>query len=217
MEDDKPHAALLHGVTGSGKTVVFLKLIERTLELGRRALVLVPEISLTPQMIRRLKSTFGSRLAVQHSALNNTERLLQWRMIQQGNADIVVGTRSAVFSPLHNLGLIIVDEEQEHTYQSESAPRYDAHDIAKKRAVMENALLVLCLGHTVDRDLPRRPERQTETCYPHPALRRLSAAQRGFHRYARRADGRQPPGGQRAAWHASCRRTSIMANRASCS
>lgn len=142
LEDDKPHAALLHGVTGSGKTVVFLKLIERTLELGRKALVLVPEISLTPQMIRRLKSTFGSRLAVQHSALNNTERLLQWRMIQQGNADIVVGTRSAIFSPLQNIGLIIMDEEQEHTYQSESAPRYDAHDVAKKRAAMENSLLI---------------------------------------------------------------------------
>ena len=142
LEDFKPHAALLHGVTGSGKTIVFLKLIQRTLELGRRALVLVPEISLTPQMIRRLKSTFGSRLAVQHSALNNTERLLQWRMIQQANADIVVGTRSAVFAPLQNLGLIIMDEEQEHTYQSESAPRYDAHAVAKKRAVMENALLL---------------------------------------------------------------------------
>lgn len=142
LEDGKPHAALLHGVTGSGKTVVFLKLIERTLELGRKALVLVPEISLTPQMIRRLKSTFGSRLAVQHSALNNTERLLQWRMIQQGNADIVVGTRSAIFSPLQNIGLIIMDEEQEHTYQSESAPRYDAHDVAKKRAAMENSLLI---------------------------------------------------------------------------
>ena len=142
LEDDRPHAALLHGVTGSGKTMVFLKLIERTLELGRKALVLVPEISLTPQMIRRLKSTFGSRLAVQHSALNNTERLLQWRMIQQGNADIVVGTRSAIFAPLQNLGLIILDEEQEHTYQSESAPRYDAHDVAKKRAAIENALLV---------------------------------------------------------------------------
>lgn len=142
LEDRNPHAALLHGVTGSGKTVVFLKLIERTLELGRTALVLVPEISLTPQMIRRLKSTFGSRLAVQHSALNNTERLLQWRMIQQGNADIVVGTRSAIFSPLQNIGLIIIDEEQEHTYQSESAPRYDAHDVAKKRAAMENSLLV---------------------------------------------------------------------------
>ena len=131
LEDARPHAALLHGVTGSGKTIVFLRLIQRTLELGRRALVLVPEISLTPQMIRRLKSTFGSRLAVQHSALNNTERLLQWRMIQQGNADIVVGTRSAVFAPLQNLGLIIMDEEQEHTYQSESAPRFDAHDVAK--------------------------------------------------------------------------------------
>ena len=142
LEDAQPHAALLHGVTGSGKTMVFLKLIERTLELGRKALVLVPEISLTPQMIRRLKSTFGSRLAVQHSALNNTERLLQWRRIQQGNADIVVGTRSAVFAPLQNIGLIIMDEEQEHTYQSESAPRYDAHDIAKKRAAMENSLLL---------------------------------------------------------------------------
>ena len=142
LEDAQPHAALLHGVTGSGKTMVFLKLIERTLELGRKALVLVPEISLTPQMIRRLKSTFGSRLAVQHSALNNTERLLQWRRIQQGNADIVVGTRSAVFAPLQNIGLIIMDEEQEHTYQSESAPRYDAHDIAKKRAAMENSMLL---------------------------------------------------------------------------
>ena len=142
LEDGKPHAALLHGVTGSGKTVVFLKLIERTLELGRKALVLVPEISLTPQMIRRLKSTFGNRLAVQHSALNNTERLLQWRLIQQGQADIVVGTRSAIFAPLQNIGLIILDEEQEHTYQSESAPRYDAHDVAKKRAAMENALLL---------------------------------------------------------------------------
>ena len=142
LEDTAPHSALLYGVTGSGKTLVFLKLISRCLELGRKALVLVPEISLTPQMIRRLKSTFGSRLAVQHSALNNTERLLQWRMIQQGNADIVVGTRSAVFAPLQNLGLIIMDEEQEHTYQSESAPRFDAHDVAKKRAVMENALLL---------------------------------------------------------------------------
>ena len=142
LEDGEPHAALLHGVTGSGKTVVFLKLIQRTLELGRKALVLVPEISLTPQMIRRLKSTFGSRLAVQHSALNNTERLLQWRMIQQRNADIVVGTRSAICAALQNIGLIIIDEEQEHTYQSESAPRYDAHDVAKKRAAMEKSLLV---------------------------------------------------------------------------
>ena len=142
LEEPAPRAALLHGVTGSGKTAVFMRLIERTLELGRRALVLVPEISLTPQMIRRLKAMFGSRLAVQHSALNNTERLLQWRMIQQGNADIVVGTRSAIFAPMQNIGLIILDEEQEHTYQSESAPRYSAHEVAKKRATQENALLL---------------------------------------------------------------------------
>ena len=126
----------------AAKRRCLVKLIERTLELGRRALVLVPEIGLTPQMIRRLKSMFGSRLAVQHSALNNTERLLQWRMIQRGDADIVVGTRSAVFAPLQNIGLIILDEEQEHTYQSESAPRYSAHEVARKRAAAENALLV---------------------------------------------------------------------------
>ena len=142
LEADEARAALLFGVTGSGKTLVFLKLIERTLALGRRALVLVPEIGLTPQMIRRLKAMFGSRLAVQHSALNNTERLLQWRMIQQGNADIVVGTRSAIFAPLENIGLIILDEEQEHTYQSDSSPRYSAHEVARKRAASEKALLV---------------------------------------------------------------------------
>ena len=136
-------AALLHGVTGSGKTAVFLKLIEKTLAQGRRALVLVPEISLTPQMTRRLKSMFGSRLAVQHSALNNTERLLQWRMIQNGDADIVIGTRSAIFSPLQNIGLIILDEEQEHTYRSESAPRYSAHEVARQRAAENGALLLL--------------------------------------------------------------------------
>lgn len=96
LEDHAPHAALLYGVTGSGKTLVFLQLIRRTLELGRQALILVPEISLTPQMIRRLKDTFGARVAVQHSALSNTERLVQWQMIQQGGADIVVGTRSAI-------------------------------------------------------------------------------------------------------------------------
>ncbi|MBQ7860434.1 MAG: primosomal protein N' [Faecalibacterium sp.] len=143
LQSGKPHAALLYGVTGSGKTLVFLKLIERCLALGRKALVLVPEISLTPQMILRLKSTFGKRVAVQHSALNHTERLLQWQMIQDGGADIVVGTRSAVFAPLENIGLIIIDEEQEHTYRSESAPRYAAHDVAKKRAADNGALLLL--------------------------------------------------------------------------
>ena len=143
LEDAAPHAALLYGVTGSGKTLVFLKLIERCLQLGKRALVLVPEISLTPQMILRLKSRFGKRVAVQHSALNHTERLLQWQMIQDGGADIVVGTRSAIFSPLENIGLVIIDEEQEHTYRSESAPRYSAHGVARQRAAENGALLLL--------------------------------------------------------------------------
>ena len=143
LEDDAPHSALLYGVTGSGKTLVFLKLIARCLEQGRRALVLVPEISLTPQMILRLKSQFGRRVAVQHSALNHTERLLQWQMIQDGGADIVVGTRSAIFSPLENIGLIIIDEEQERTYRSESAPRYSAHEVARQRAAESGALLLL--------------------------------------------------------------------------
>ena len=143
LEDTAPHSALLYGVTGSGKTLVFLKLIERCLQLGRTALVLVPEISLTPQMILRLKSQFGRRVAVQHSALNHTERLLQWQMIQDGGADIVVGTRSAIFSPLENIGLVIIDEEQEHTYRSESAPRYSAHEVARQRAAENGALLLL--------------------------------------------------------------------------
>ena len=136
LEDAAPHSALLYGVTGSGKTLVFLKLIEHCLQMGRRALVLVPEISLTPQMILRLKSQFGKRVAVQHSALNHTERLL-------GGADIVVGTRSAIFSPLENIGLVIIDEEQEHTYRSESAPRYSAHEVARQRAAENGALLLL--------------------------------------------------------------------------
>ena len=143
LEDDAPHSALLYGVTGSGKTRVFLKLIAHCLEQSRKALVLVPEISLTPQMILRLKSQFGRRVAVQHSALNHTERLLQWQMIQDGGADIVVGTRSAIFSPLENIGLIIIDEEQEHTYRSESAPRYSAHEMARQRAAENGALLLL--------------------------------------------------------------------------
>ena len=143
LEDAAPHSALLYGVTGSGKTLVFLKLIEHCLQMGRRALVLVPEISLTPQMILRLKSQFGKRVAVQHSALNHTERLLQWQMIQDGGADIVVGTRSAIFSPLENIGLVIIDEEQAHTYRSESAPRYSAHEVARQRAAENGALLLL--------------------------------------------------------------------------
>lgn len=142
MDRQGPSAALLHGVTASGKTLVFLKLVEHVLSEGKTALILVPEISLTPQMIRRLKECFGSQVAVQHSALNHTERLLQWNMIQKGGARIVVGTRSAIFAPLQNIGLIVIDEEQEHTYRSESAPRFDAREVAKRRAVDHGAMVL---------------------------------------------------------------------------
>ncbi len=143
MEAPGAAAALLHGVTSSGKTLVFLKLVEKAVASGRTALVLVPEISLTPQMIQRLREYFGSRVAVQHSGLSNTERLVQYHQIQNGDADVVVGTRSAVFAPLAKIGIIIIDEEQEHTYRSERAPRYSAHDVAKRRAAAHGALLLL--------------------------------------------------------------------------
>ena len=136
--------SLLHGVTGSGKTQVFLKLIEHSLARGKKAIVLIPEISLTPQTVARFSSRFGSRVAVLHSSLSMTERLDEWNRIKSGMADIVVGTRSAIFAPLDNIGLIVIDEEQEHTYHSESSPRYHARDIAKLRAHYHNAQLLLC-------------------------------------------------------------------------
>lgn len=135
--------ALLHGVTGSGKTIVFLKLIEQVLKQGKQALVLVPEISLTPQMVYKLKSAFGEKVAVQHSALSSMERLLQWQQIQNGKADVVVATRSGVFAPLQNIGIIIIDEEQESSYHSDQSPRYSAHEVAQYRAKQHNALLLL--------------------------------------------------------------------------
>lgn len=143
MQSGKPKPALLHGVTGSGKTAVFLELVSRVLSGGKTALVLVPEIGLTPQMQSQLKQRFGSLVAVQHSAMSNTDRLLQWRLVRRGEAKVVVGTRSAVFAPLENIGLIVVDEEQERTYQSESSPRYDAIEVARRRATHHGALLLL--------------------------------------------------------------------------
>lgn len=143
MQKEKPQPALLHGVTGSGKTPLFMYLIQQVLQKGKTALILVPEIGLTPQMIDQLAQNFGEKVAVQHSRLSNTERLLQWRQIQRGDAQVVVGTRSAVFAPLENIGLLIIDEEQERTYQSESSPRYDAIEVARKRAAYHGGLLLL--------------------------------------------------------------------------
>ncbi len=136
-------AALLHGVTGSGKTLIYMKLIEQMRARGRTAIVLVPEISLTPQAVARFYARFGRDVAVLHSGLSLGERLDEWQRLKDGRAGIAVGTRSAVFAPLSNLGLIIVDEEQEYTYKSESSPRYHARDVARFRCADEGALLLL--------------------------------------------------------------------------
>lgn len=141
--DVNPHVSLLYGVTGSGKTSVFIKLIERVIEDNRGIIVMVPEISLTPQFVSLFSQRFGDKIAVFHSALSLGERLDEYKRVKRGLAKIVIGTRSAVFAPFKNIGLIIMDEEQEYSYKSESSPRYHARDIAKFRCAQNNALLVL--------------------------------------------------------------------------
>jgi len=142
-EEERPGAALLYGVTGSGKTAVYLKLIARCLEQGRGALLLVPEIALTPQLLALVAAHFGNRVAVLHSGLRVGERYEEWRRLQSGEARVAVGTRSAVFAPVQKLGLILVDEEQEHAYKSENAPRYHAREVALYRGARLGALVVL--------------------------------------------------------------------------
>ncbi len=139
----KAAAALLYGVTGSGKTQVYMNLIDRVVSDGKQVIVMVPEISLTPQMMDLFLKRYGSRVAVLHSGLSIGERMDEWKRIRRGEARIVVGTRSAVFAPCENLGLIVMDEEQEHTYKSESTPRYHARDVAKYRCAQQSAMLLL--------------------------------------------------------------------------
>lgn len=143
IDEGKPEAALLYGVTGSGKTSVFIKLIQYVLDKGRNVIMLIPEISLTPQVVRKFQGLFGNKVSVMHSNLSLTQRLDEFKRVKAGKARIVVGTRSAVFAHLDNIGLIIMDEEGEQTYKSESSPRYNAKDIAKKRCVTHNALLLM--------------------------------------------------------------------------
>ncbi len=133
---------LLHGVTGSGKTEVYLQLIEKCIDKGKQAIVLVPEISLTPQMVARFKGRFGNDVAVLHSRLSLGERYDQWRVIRDGKVKVVVGARSAVFAPVNNLGLIIIDEEHETSYKSEITPKYQAADVARIRCKIKNAVLM---------------------------------------------------------------------------
>ena len=142
MEEERPGVALLYGVTGSGKTSVYIKLIRNCLDQNKSAMLLVPEIALTPQLLGLLAAYFGEQVAVLHSSLSAGERYDQWKRVKSGEAKVVVGTRSAVFAPC-DPGLIILDEEQEHSYKSENSPRYDAREVAIWRGAKENALVLL--------------------------------------------------------------------------
>ncbi len=143
MQREKPGAALLYGVTGSGKTSVYLKLIDVCLQKGKSTVLLVPEIALTPQLLGILAAHFGDLVAVLHSSLPAGERYDQWKRIRSGQARVVVGTRSAVFAPCKELGLLILDEEQEHSYKSENSPRYAAREVALWRGLKEGALVLM--------------------------------------------------------------------------
>ena len=179
MDEPEPPVVLLHGVTGSGKTEVYLQAISHALEQGRGAIVLVPEIALTPQTVDRFRSRFADkpeRVAVLHSSLSDGERYDEWHRIRSGEAQIVVGARSALFAPVHNLGLIVVDEEHEPTYKQDEAPRYSARDTAVMRGRMEKCAVVL--GSAT------------------PALESYCNAKSGKYRYADlpiRVDDRQMP------------------------
>ena len=142
-KEENPGVALLYGVTGSGKTSVYIKLIQACLDEGKSAMLLVPEIALTPQLLSTVAAYFGDAIAVLHSSLSAGERYDQWKQVRSGAAKVVVGTRSAVFAPCENLGLVILDEEQEHSYKSENAPRYHAKEIAIWRGAKEKALVLL--------------------------------------------------------------------------
>ncbi len=143
IDENVPSGALLYGVTGSGKTSVFIKLINYTLSIGKTALMLIPEISLTPQMVNKFSDMFGQTVAVIHSSLSVGQRLDEYKRIKRGEASIVIGTRSAVFAPLKDIGIIIMDEEGEWTYKSERSPRFHARDVAIQRCGYHNAVLLM--------------------------------------------------------------------------
>ena len=143
IEKDVFHAYLLHGVTGSGKTEIYLRCIQRVLDLGKSAVMVVPEISLTPQTVERFRRRFGDQVAVLHSGLTQKERFAEWKKIHEGKVSIAVGARSAIFAPFKRLGIIVIDEEHDTSYKQDSSPRYHARDTAMVRAREQNAVVLL--------------------------------------------------------------------------
>ncbi len=143
IETEKFESFLLHGVTGSGKTEIYIRCIQRVLEKGKTAIMMVPEISLTPQTVERFRQRFGDRVAILHSGLSQTERYLEWKKIRDEKVSIAVGARSAVFAPFKNLGIVVIDEEHDSSYKQDSNPRYHARDTAVMRAQSLNAVVLM--------------------------------------------------------------------------
>ncbi len=143
IKSEKFESFLLHGVTGSGKTEIYIRCIQRVLEMGKTAIMMVPEISLTPQTMERFRQRFGDRVAILHSGLSQTERYLEWKKILDGKVSITVGARSAVFAPFKNLGIVVIDEEHDGSYKQDSNPRYHARDTAVMRARSLNAIVIM--------------------------------------------------------------------------
>lgn len=143
IEKEKYKTFLLYGITGSGKTEIYIKAAEEAIKKGKKVIILVPEIFLTPQIVERFKNVFGEKIAIYHSALQKTERLAEWKKMKEGRVDIVIGTRSAVFAPFENVGLIVVDEEFDTSYKQENDPRYNARDVAVYRGYINNATVIL--------------------------------------------------------------------------
>ena len=182
---------LLHGVTGSGKTELYLRLAAEVAAAGRRVLVLVPEIALTPAAAGQFRARFGPRVAIQHSALSDGERHDQWHRIRRGDIAVVVGTRSAVFAPLPDLGLIVVDEEHESSYKQDESPRYHGRDVAVMRGRMENALVVLGSATPSIESAANATRRPLRHPSPDPPDSRSTAGRRPDRRHAPGIRGRR--------------------------
>ena len=186
-----PGKYLLHGVTGSGKTEVYIEIVRHFLAQGKSAIVLVPEISLTPQLVAMCQRRIGSEIAVYHSTLTPGERYDEWKRMATGQARVVIGARSAVFAPLRDIGVIIIDEEHESSYKSDTHPRYSAHEVARMRANIERRLFGF--GHAVRGELYQSEERHLYADRDEAPPVRPEAARSGDRGHARRGDGATAP------------------------
>ena len=190
---------MLRGVTGSGKTEIYLRLAEQVCRGGRRVLLMVPEIALTPAMAALFRGLFGERVAIQHSALSDGERHDQWQRIRRGEVDVVVGTRSAVFAPLDNVGLIIVDEEHDGSYKQEETPRYHGRDVAVVRGSRERALVVLGSATPSMETAQNAATGKYGRVVARASRARSAAGQRPHRQHARRVRGGTVPTSSSAA------------------